>query len=226
MALVLLLICASVLALQSTIPTFVQAKQGLTQSLVTISVCGQAFSMENQSAASVRLILTGISQDDGNNLKIDGLDGILQIGSTNYTISTGQGELHETGTIGIRADVSDKNRNMELLLLGSNQNGNLVFDVPQSKLASQYFLYLSGQLLFNNSLPTTHSSSLNFTDIRSENVGKIETVTIAEFGQNYTVIHTIMTTQTGTNSIQTVMTSATARVTAASTATNKSTVRL
>ena len=157
LALVILLVSVSVLALQTPLSGLVHAQEQ-TQ-IVIINASGIAFLMEDGSSASATLTLTGTSQNDENE-KLGDLSGTLQIGSITYNISNGQGEADRQGIIEIIADAGgDQN----LTLHGTNRNGDLVFNFPESKLSSQYSLYLVGQLSSSSNSFSSPSSKSSFS---------------------------------------------------------------
>lgn len=161
LALVLILVSVSALALQTPLSTLVHAQQQSTQSIVTINASGIAFRMEDGSSPSATLTLTGSSENDVNE-KLGDLSGVLQIGSTVYNVSNGQGEGNRQGIIEINADAGgDQN----LILHGTNRNGDIVFNFPESKLSTQYslYLYLVGQLSSSGNSFTPLNSDTSFS---------------------------------------------------------------
>jgi hypothetical protein len=158
LALVLILVSVSALALQTPLSTLVHAQEQSIQSIVTINASGIAFRMEDGSSPSATLTLTGSSENDVNE-KLGDLSGVLQIGSTVYNVSNGQGEGNMQGIIEINADAGgDQN----LILHGTNRNGDVVFNFPESKLSTQYSLYLVGQLSSSGNSFTPLSSDTSF----------------------------------------------------------------
>ena len=120
---------------------------------ITINATGQATPLNKGkgSPSAATLSLNGTAFEQGNGaLSLDHLHGSLVVGSTNYTILDGQGEVNKNGDAQINAQVNDgKHRNWywnELDLHGSIQGTNATFNSPESKLSSLYFLSLTGQV--------------------------------------------------------------------------------
>lgn len=160
LALSILVVCVSVLALQTPLSSLVHAQVILTQSSVMLSATGIAFRIDDGSTTSATLMLTGNMQNDQNG-KLGDLSGNLQIGSITYNISNGQGEANRQGNIEIIADAGDQ---QNLTLHGTNRMGDVIFEFPESELSSQYSLYLVGQLSSSgNSLFSSPSSESSFS---------------------------------------------------------------
>jgi hypothetical protein len=191
-----LLIAVSILAIQPGVTQATPNQQGT----VSINASGQATPIGNRdgkdknngSPTSAVLTLTGNARFDGNNLEIGGISGSLQIGATNYTLSGGQGGGNKGGKLEIQTKTNGR-KGMELVLHGSMQGSNVVFTNPQSKLASLYFLSLSGQITINVNTSSTSRSS------RTEDEGEGHTLTVTQtttVTQNNTVVQTQSNTET------------------------------
>jgi hypothetical protein len=208
-----LLIALSILAIQPGITLATQNQQGT----VSINVSGQAVPIGNRngkgknngSPTNAALTLTGNAGFDGNNLKIGGISGSLQIGATNFPLSGGQGEGNKDGKLEIQTKTNG-GKGMELVLHGSMQGSNVIFTNPQSKLASLYFLSLSGQITINVNT-SSNSTTKDEGEGQTATVTQTNTVTVTQnntITQNNTVTQTIThpqnvtitITQTGTNS--------------------------
>lgn len=145
-AFVLVLLAVSLFSL-----TPARADQSQNQAgTVIIHLTGQATSMDNATGASgsATLDLAGGIHNDGNGgLLIQNLTGSLQIGSANYTISTGHGESNRLGRFVILGESSSG----ELILHGTIQNNStMTTDSPPSRLSSLAYLALSGSMSVNN----------------------------------------------------------------------------
>ena len=186
MALVILLVSVSVVALQAPLSSLVRAQQ---LGFVTINASGIAFRIEDGTSASATLTLTGTSQDE----KLGDLSGTLLIGSLTYNISNGQGEANRRGIINILADAGD-NRN--LTLYGTNRNGDLVFNFPESKLSPQYSLYLVGQLSSSNSSSSPSSES----SIPNQSSSEASSSSTQNENENATIIQIVTSAQPTTQS--------------------------
>jgi len=167
------LLTASVLALYPTM-TLEKPQQG--SAILSIKADGQAFpnakGKPSITSSAATLTLDGSVRSEGNGeLKLDDLAGSLQIGITAYTITHGKGEVNKKGKIEINAKTNDGDKKLELILHGSTEGENVVFDSKESKLSSLYFLSLKGQV--DVTVPTTST-----TESPSETV----TVTVTESG--------------------------------------------
>jgi hypothetical protein len=186
----LLLLAASVLAVY---PAMTLEKPQQASGAVTLDADGQAFINNNgkpkntNKALSATLTLSGSVRTEGNEeLKLEGLSGTLSIGSTNYTITGGKGEVSKKGKVEINAKTGDANRKLELVLHGSIQGKNVLFNSPESKLSSLYFLSLKGEAAVIIGPTSTTATS---------DGGKTATVTATQYN---TVTGTVTTTQENT----------------------------
>ncbi len=173
-ALALMILTVSLLSLAPTLTSADQQNQG---GPIQINATGQATPLnEGKGTASpASLSLTGSAYTEGNSeLKIQNLTGHLQIGSVNYTLTNGQGNLNKQGDIEITAKTNEENHKDELSLHGSLQGNNIAFNSCESKLSSLYFLTLAGQASI--SLNTSTSSSKSYSGDDHDN-NKTATVT-------------------------------------------------
>jgi hypothetical protein len=99
----------------------------------------------------------GMSPTSQEDIKMSDLAGTLTIGPTTYTITGGDGNISGKGEIEIHAKTS-QGHELDLVLHGifssssyssyssaTTTQGKIVFTSPESKLASLYFLSLTGQ---------------------------------------------------------------------------------
>jgi hypothetical protein len=198
-----ILIAVSIFALQPGIILAAPNQQGT----MSINASGQAFPVGNGnehgegknkgSQSSATLTLTGNARMDGNQLKLTGLSGLLQIGSTNYALSGGQGEGNDHGKLEIQTKSSGGEEGVELVLHGNMEGDNVFFTNPQSKLASLYFLSLSGQITLNvNTVNILSNTSRSGRTSDSEDEGQTVTVT-----QNKTITQDNTVTDTVTQNM-------------------------
>jgi len=189
-ALAILLVTVSLIALA---PTFISASKPNQVGAIQINATGQATPLNKGkgTSSSATLSLTGSALTEGNGqLKLQDLSGLLQIGSTNYAVSNGQGDVNNKGTVEINAKTNGGNNKNELVLHGSLQGSNIMFDSHESKLSSMFFLALSGQASITQSATSGSSTGEN------ENEGATTTVT-----HNITVTQTNVVTSTQNNTI-------------------------
>ncbi len=197
--LALVLLTISLLSLQPT-PTI--ADKQPTQNTLSINATGQATPIRKGkgqgSLSAATLALNGTAnRDENGQLKIYQLTGTLQIGATNYAISEGNGDADNRDKLEITSQASDGSYDFELILNGNVQGNTIFFNSPESKLASTYFLTLSGQI-------TSKTSSTDTSQSDIENEGESETSTAAETNnapsvQNNTVTQTVTRTVTQNN---------------------------
>lgn len=168
-------------SLFSLSPTLTRADQQSQTGTASIDLSGQAmpFDSGNGTATPVMLSLAGIVQGIGNGeIKMQNLTGSLQIGSANYSISTGHGDSNKQGEFVIFGETSAG----ELILHGTIQNNSTVtVDSPSSRLSSLAYLALSGSMTVNNTgsgSAMTMSSSQNVTST-SEIENKTSIITSA-----------------------------------------------
>ena len=140
-------------SLFSLSPTLTRADQQSRSGTAAIDLSGQAMPFDggNGTLTPALLSLAGIVQRIGDSeIKMQNLTGALQIGSTNYTVSNGQGDANKRGEIVIVADTSSTEDDHQLVLNGSIKGNTLAFDAPSSRLASQFFLALMGSIKMND----------------------------------------------------------------------------
>jgi hypothetical protein len=173
----------ALLAVSLFSPTPARADQAQNQvGTVVIHLTGQATSMDNATgpSGSATLDLAGGVHNDGNGgLLIQNLTGILQIGSANYTISTGHGESNRLGRFVILGESSSG----ELILHGTIQNNStMTTDSPPSRLSSLAYLALSGSMSVNN---TGNDSGVN-VELSQNATSTIENSTNSNISANST----------------------------------------
>ena len=167
-AIALLLFSVSLLSLY---PAITSAKPEQQSGTIQIIAPGQDFPLGNQKCTGkgspANVTLTGdISSQTGNEFKIDILAGTLNftLGKGNLTITGGHGELNKHGDVQINADALNGTQALQLILHGSISNGKAAFDCPQSKVAGDFFLSLSGKAtILLTTTSTTSSTSTTST---------------------------------------------------------------
>jgi len=189
-ALPILLLAVSVLALA---PTLTLAAQHPLTGTTTISASGEAFPIKggrgNGSPSAASLTLNGAVDVQGRNqTKFRGLTGNLQIGSINYPLTGGQGEVNYKGQVQIQAKTSDSGHKLDLTLQGSISGSTIYFMLPQSKLASLYFLFLSGQITITTSTSSGSTSGVTETETVTQTITQTNNPTST---QNFTVTETV-----------------------------------
>ena len=212
--LALLLVAVSFLALVPTLTSATQPVQLGTLEFGTIAInaTGQATPLDKGkgSPSPATLSLNGTANEQGfGGLGLDHLRGFLLIGSTNYTILDGQGEVNKNGDAQINAQVNDgKHWNWhwnELDLHGSIQGTSAVFSSPQSKLSSLYFLSLTGEVslaLHTVSFSSKSHKGPHFGEEENETITVTQTLnnTVTETS-NQTVTQTVTVPQNVTVTI-------------------------
>jgi hypothetical protein len=178
--LALVLLTASVLAFY---PTMTLEKSHNGSAVVSIKADGKAFQNQKGKASSTFS------------------SAMLTLYGSNYTITSGNGEVNKKGTIEINAKTSDAGKKLELVLHGSNQGDNVTFDSKESKLSSLYFLSLTGKAIVT--MPTTTASTTWSEDDHDdnghhENRTRTGTVTVT---QSNTVTETVTQFQNQTYTI-------------------------
>lgn len=188
-------------------PSMTLGKSQQRYAVVSIKADGKAFHIgkgknkPSSAFSSTTLTLHGSVHMGGNGaLRLGDLAGSLQIGLSNYTITSGSGEANKKGKIEINAKTTDAGKALELILHGSIDGDAVVFDRKESRLSSLYFLSLKGEAVVT--MPTTSTSS---TD--SDDDEQLATVTVtqtssvsgtATLAQNSTVPATETNNQTVT----------------------------
>jgi hypothetical protein len=197
--LALVLLTISLLSLQPA-PTI--ADKQPTQNTLSINATGQASPIRKGKGqgplSAVTLSLNGTSnRDENGQLKVYQLTGTLEIGATTYAISEGYGDANKDGKLEINSKASDGSHEQELILNGNVQGNTISFNSPESKLASTYFLTLSGQI-------TSKTRSTNTSQRDNENESENEISPTGETNdsqseQNDTVTQTVTRTVTQNN---------------------------
>jgi hypothetical protein len=170
---------------------------------VTITAIGQASLMGNETKqgnpASVNMNLTEIMVSyGGSHIQFQNLTGSLNIGSENYTMSNGLGEVGDQGEVQIDASANTNNTDFQLELHGTMQGSNLIFNSPDNKLAPLYTLLLTGQVTTTTQTaivtqPQTESEiqSQNTTTNSSDPSTQVQTISSVE---NATTSETVLST--------------------------------
>jgi hypothetical protein len=150
-------------------PSMTLEKSKQRYAVVSIKADGQAFhfgkckNKPGNAFSSTTLIMYGSVHLGGNGaLKLDDLVGCLQIGLSDYAITSGSGEANKKGKIEINAKTTDAGKALELILHGSTDGDAVVFDRKESRLSSLYLLSLKGQAVIT--MPTTSTSSTENDD--------------------------------------------------------------
>jgi len=161
----LLLVTISLLSLY---PAIGYAKPEQQSGTILIVASGQFFPLGSPKCTGqgsfANVTLTGnVQSQTGNEFKIDILAGSVNFtsGKANLTITNGHGELNKKGDVQINANALNGTQALQLVLHGSIGNGNAAFDCPQSKLAGDFFLSLSGKATL--SVTTTSTTSTTST---------------------------------------------------------------
>ena len=141
-----LIAVVSIIAIQ---PSLVHA----TSQSVTIQARGSATSTVNSmtsASPSAYITLIGMANQNGGDIQLTQLTGILQIGPVFYTVIGGQGQTNtQTGTMQFNLQVGGSNPGL-LVLQGqatiSGAGYAVLFTPQQSNLENQYLLWLYGYL--------------------------------------------------------------------------------
>lgn len=146
-------------------PSMTLEKSKQRYAVVSIKADGQAFHFgkckikPGKAFSSTTLIMYGSIHLGGNGaLKLDDLVGCLQIGPSDYTITSGRGDANKKGKIEINAKTTDAGKALELILHGSTDGDAVVFDRKESRLSSLYLLSLKGQAVITMSATNTSST--------------------------------------------------------------------
>ncbi len=181
-------------ALISLVPTLTIAEAQKPTGTIEIKATGQAIPIGQGTGtpSPAMLVLSGTVQSEGQgDLKIDSITDFLMIGSVNYTIAGGQGQVNNGGQSEISAKTSGGNGKNDLVLHGTIQGSNVAFDSHESKLSPLFFLSLTGHVTITMS---TYSSTWN-----SKDENKVETEHQDEGNHsNQTVTETIFVTHNNT----------------------------
>jgi hypothetical protein len=146
------------IAILSLAPTLAHADQQSQPETITLNMTGQATAIGNGLSGASTLNLTADAYKNSTQwLIIQNVTGSLQIGSTVFQITGGQGNASKFGAVAIFADT---NSGKDQLILHGTMNGQtLTFDPPQSQLASTSYLSLSGTV--NENIGPTANFSAN-----------------------------------------------------------------
>jgi hypothetical protein len=143
--LAVLLAIVSIIAIQ---PSIVHA----TSLSVTVIAQGSASStVDSAISASARIYLIGTADQNGGDIQLSHLTGILQIGPVFYTITEGQGQTnYQTDTVQVNLQVGGSNPGALTLggtyQIASDKGLAVLFTPQQSNMESQYSLWLHGNL--------------------------------------------------------------------------------
>ena len=194
-------------ALISLVPTLTIADAQKLTGTIGIKATGQAtpIGQGKGTPSLAMLVLNGTVQSEGNGeLKINSITGFLQIGSVNYTIASGQGQVNNGGKSEINAKTNGGKGKNELVLHGTIQGSNVAFDSHESKLSSLFFLSLTGHvtITMNTYSSTSKSKSEVETEHQDEGNHSNQTVTETIFvTQNKTVFSTVNNNFTTTQNV-------------------------
>ena len=143
--LAVLLAAVSIIAIQ---PSMVHA----TPLAVTIIARGSASpTVDSTISMSARIYLIGTADQNGEDIQLSHLTGILQIGPVFYTITEGQGQTnYQTDTVQLNLQVGGSNPGT-LTLEGTYQTASdkglgVLFTPQQSNMENEYSLWLYGNL--------------------------------------------------------------------------------
>jgi len=136
-----LLVTIAVLSLS---PTLAHATQQSQTETITVNMTGQATAIGSGLSGASTLNLTADAYKNSNQwLIIQNVTGSLQINSTTFQLTGGQGSISNFGAAAIFADT---NSGKDQLILQGTMNGQtLTFDSP-SQLTSTSYLSLSGTI--------------------------------------------------------------------------------
>jgi len=134
-----LLLAISVLSLT---PTLVHADQPSTTFPVNINATGQATGVSNGPSGATSLNMTAVGYKNANNwLMLQNATGDLDIGSTSYLLTGGQGSVNQFGDLAIFA-----NTNAGELVLHGTLNGNTISITAPSQITGLALLSLAGTM--------------------------------------------------------------------------------
>jgi hypothetical protein len=143
------------IAILSLAPTLALADQQSQPETITLNMSGQATAIGNGLSGASTLTLTANAYKNSNQwLMIQNVTGSLQIGSTNFQITGGQGSVSNSGAAAIFANTNSG----KLILQGTMNGQTLTFGTP-SQLASTCYLSLSGT--FNENALSAGNVSAN-----------------------------------------------------------------
>ncbi len=132
------------IAILSLAPTLAHADQQSQPETITLNMTGQATAIGNGLSGASTLTLTANAYKNSNQwLMIQNVTGSLQIGSTNFQITGGQGSVSNSGAAALFANTNSGKG--QLILQGTMNGQTLTFGTP-SQLASTCYLSLSGTI--------------------------------------------------------------------------------
>jgi len=153
-------------------PTLTRADQSPPETII-IDASGQATAIGSGPSGAASLNLTADAYKNSNDWRmIQNTTGVLQIGSTEFTITGGQGSVSKAGAIAIFADTATGKG--QLILQGTTKGDTVTFDTP-SQLASVSYLTLSGNI--NNSAKQTATPTTSITMNSPNTVANVTTST-------------------------------------------------
>jgi len=173
-------------AILSLAPTLAHADQHSQPETITLNMTGQATAIGNGPSGASTLTLTAEAYKNSNQwLMIQNVTGTLQIGSTSFQITKGQGSVSNSGAAAIFANTNSG----QLILQGTMNGQNLTFGTP-SQLSSTCYLSLSGTL--NENAPSAGNVSANST-----NTGENSTSMVTSLGNNTPTTNSTVTSTGG-----------------------------
>ena len=130
----------------SLAPALAHADQQSQPEIISLNMTGQATAMASGLSGASTLNLTADAYENSSQwLIIQNATGSLQIGSTVFQITGGQGSVSKFGGVAIFADTNSEKKD-QLILHGTINGQTLTFDSPQSQLASTSYLSLWGTI--------------------------------------------------------------------------------
>ena len=190
-----------ILSIFSLTPTITRADQQSQPGTVIIDASGEATAISSGPSGAASLKLTGEAYNNSNGwLTIQNITGVLQIGSTDFTISGGQGSVSKAGAIAIFADTTTGKG--QLILHGFMSGNSVTFGTP-SQLVSTSYLTLSGNIKNNAKQAAAPTSS-----ITTESTNSVENLTTSTSSLKMTQ-HTNSTSILQTSTLQNTTTQST-----------------
>ncbi|HXZ89862.1 MAG TPA: hypothetical protein VEG61_02265 [Candidatus Dormibacteraeota bacterium] len=152
-------------------PTLTRAGQSQPETII-IDASGQATAIGSGPSGATSLNLTADAYKNSNGwLIIQNTTGVLQIGSTAFTITGGHGSVTEVGAIAIFADTATGKGQ---LILQGTMNGDAVTFATPSQLASKSYITLYGDI---NSAKQTAAPTTSITINSPITVENVTTLT-------------------------------------------------
>jgi hypothetical protein len=178
----------------SLAPALAHADQQSQPETISLNMTGQATAMASGLSGASTLNLTADAYENSSQwLIIQNATGSLQIGSTIFQITGGEGSVSKFGAVAILADTNSEKD--QLILHGTMNGQTLTFDSPQSQLASTSYLSLSGTINENtgpignfsaNPANTDENFTFLTTGLRNDTQTANSTATSAVQPQNTT----------------------------------------